>query len=318
MNRRHFISAKNISDPVALAKEAIALKKDPFAFETLGKRKTLCMIFLNASLRTRLSTQKAARNLGMDVVVMNMSSDGWQLETAEGVVMDGGKAEHVKEAAAVIGQYCDVLAIRSFPGLVNKEADYAEEMITSMVEYSGVPVVNMESGTRHPLQSLADIITIEEHKKIDKPKVVLTWAPHIKPLPQAVSNSFAEWINKTDYDFVITHPKGYELDSEFVGNTPIEYDQEKAFAGADFIYTKNWSAVSNYGKVLEGDFSSWTIDGQKMGLTNNGKFMHCLPVRRNVIVADEVLNGDQSIVIPQAGNREFSAQIVLKKILEQL
>lgn len=314
---KKFLSVKDVNNVMEIAQEAIDLKSNPFAFQTLGQNKTLCMIFLNASLRTRLSTQKAARNLGMEVIVMNMGSEGWQLETVEGTVMDKGTAEHVKEAAAVIGQYCDVLAIRSFPGLVDQEDDYSEKMITSMVTHSGVPVVSLESSTLHPLQSLTDVITIEELKQTKKPKVVLTWAPHVKALPQAVPNSFAQWINATDYDFVITHPEGYDLDQQFVGKADVVYDQDEALRGADFVYAKNWSSFNQYGKILTHD-PSWMISSDKMALTNEAKFMHCLPVRRNVVVSDDVIDSGNSVVIQQAGNRVFAAQAVLKRILENV
>jgi N-succinyl-L-ornithine transcarbamylase len=277
------------------------------------------MIFFNSSLRTRLSTQKAAMNLGMNVMVLDVNQGAWKLETEYGVVMDGDKAEHLLEAIPVMGSYCDIIGVRSFAGLKDKAADYEERVIEQFIKYSGRPVFSMEAATRHPLQSFADLITIEEFKTVERPKVVLTWAPHPNPLPQAVGNSFAEWMNATDYDFVITHPHGYELDPKFVGNAPVEYDQLKAFEGADFIYAKNWSAYAdpNYGKVLSRD-RSWTVDAAKMAVTNNAYFMHCLPVRRNMIVADEVIDSPRSIVIPEAANREISAQTVIKRLLEGL
>jgi N-succinyl-L-ornithine transcarbamylase len=277
------------------------------------------MIFFNSSLRTRLSTQKAAMNLGMNVMVLDVNQGAWKLETEYGVVMDGDKAEHLLEAIPVMGSYCDIIGVRSFAGLKDKAADYEERVIEQFIKYSGRPVFSMEAATRHPLQSFADLITIEEFKTVERPKVVLTWAPHPNPLPQAVGNSFAEWMNATDYDFVITHPHGYELDEKFVGNARVEYDQAKAFEGADFIYAKNWSAYAdpNYGKVLSRD-RSWTVDTAKMALTNNAYFMHCLPVRRNMIVADEVIDSPRSIVIPEAANREISAQTVIKRLLEGL
>ena len=275
------------------------------------------MIFFNASLRTRLSTQKAAMNLGMNVMVLDINQGAWKLETERGVVMDGDKPEHLLEAVPVMGSYCDVIGVRSFAQFESKKADYEEEILNQFIKYSGRPVVSMEAATRHPLQSFADLITIEEYKSAPRPKVVLSWAPHPRALPQAVPNSFAEWMNATDYDFVITHPKGYELDSQFVGNAKVEYDQKKAFEGADFIYAKNWSAYAdpNYGKILSTD-RAWTVDAAKMALTNNAFFMHCLPVRRNMIVSDEVIEGPRSLVIPEAANREISAQVVLKRILE--
>ena len=299
--------------------EAMEVKRDRFAFTHLGKNRTLLMIFFNSSLRTRLSTQKAAMNLGMNVMVLDVNQGAWKLETERGVVMDGDKAEHLLEAIPVMASYCDVIGVRAFAQLNNKAEDYEERIIEQFIRYSGRPVFSMEAATRHPLQSFADLITIEEYKKKERPKVVLTWAPHPKALPQAVPNSFAEWMNATDYEFVITHPKGYELAPEFVGNARVEYDQRKAFEGADFIYAKNWSAYSdpNYGKVLSTD-RDWTVDAEKMALTNNAFFMHCLPVRRNMIVTDEVIESPQSIVIPEAMNREISAQVVIKRILENL
>lgn len=299
--------------------EAMEIKKDRFAHSDLGKNKTLLMIFFNSSLRTRLSTQKAAMNLGMNVIVLDVNQGAWKLETERGVIMDGDKAEHLLEAIPVMGSYCDIIGVRSFAGLKDKAEDYEERVIEQFIKYSGKPVFSMEAATRHPLQSFADLITIEEYKTKARPKVVLTWAPHPKALPQAVANSFAEWMNETEYDFVITHPKGYELDPKFVGNAKVEYDQRKAFEGADFIYAKNWSAYEgeNYGKVLSTD-RDWTVDAGKMALTDNAYFMHCLPVRRNMIVTDDVIESERSIVIPEAANREISAQTVLKRMLESL
>ncbi len=299
--------------------EAAAIKKDRFAFTELGKNKTLLMLFFNSSLRTRLSTQKAAMNLGMNVMVLDVNQGAWKLETERGVVMDGDKAEHLLEAIPVMASYCDIIGVRSFAGLKDKREDYEERVIEQFIKYSGRPVFSMEAATRHPLQSFADLITIEEFKTKERPKVVMTWAPHPRPLPQAVPNSFAEWMNATDYDFVITHPKGYELDPKFVGKAVVEYDQRRAFEGADFIYAKNWSAYAdpNYGKVISTD-RDWTVDSEKMALTDNAFFMHCLPVRRNMIVTDDVIESERSIVIPEAANREISAQTVLKKMLEAL
>lgn len=299
--------------------DAAEIKRDKFAFTDLGKNKTLLMIFFNSSLRTRLSTQKAAMNLGMNVMVLDVNQGAWKLETERGVIMDGDKAEHLLEAIPVMGSYCDIIGVRSFAGLKDKKEDYEERVIEQFIKYSGKPVFSMEAATRHPLQSFADLITIEEYKKTARPKVVLTWAPHPRPLPQAVANSFAEWMNSTNYEFVITHPKGYELNPEFTKGATIEYDQRKAFEGADFIYAKNWSAYEdpNYGKVLSTD-SDWTVDSEKMALTNNAYFMHCLPVRRNMIVTDDVIESPQSIVIPEAANREISAQTVIKRMLENL
>ncbi len=299
--------------------DAAEIKRDRFAFSELGKNKTLLMIFFNSSLRTRLSTQKAAMNLGMNVIVLDVNQGAWKLETERGVIMDGDKAEHLLEAIPVMGSYCDIIGVRSFAGLKDKKEDYEERVIEQFIKYSGRPVFSMEAATRHPLQSFADLITIEEYKTKERPKVVMTWAPHPRALPQAVPNSFAEWMNATDYEFVITHPHGYELDPAFVGNARVEYDQRKALEGADFVYAKNWSAYTdpNYGKVLSTD-RDWTVDDEKMALTNNAYFMHCLPVRRNMIVTDDVIESDRSIVIPEAANREISAQTVIKRLLESL
>ena len=299
--------------------EAALIKKDRFAFTGLGRNKTLLMIFFNSSLRTRLSTQKAAMNLGMNVIVLDVNQGAWKLETERGVIMDGDKAEHLLEAIPVMASYCDIIGVRSFAGLTNKKDDYEEKVIEQFIKYSGKPVFSMEAATRHPLQSFADLITIEEYKTKERPKVVMTWAPHPKALPQAVPNSFAEWMIAAGYDFVITHPHGYELDPKFTKGARIEYDQRKAFEGADFIYAKNWSAYEdpNYGKVLSTD-RDWTVDAEKMALTDNAFFMHCLPVRRNMIVTDDVIESERSIVIPEAANREISAQVVIKRLLENL
>lgn len=310
----HFLSVNDVENIDHLISSGIAAKSNPFADQHLGHNKTIGLLFFNSSFRTRLSTQKAAQNLGMNVITLNVGQDSWELEMEDGVVMDGTKAEHVKEAAAVIGRYCDVIGIRSFAKLVDKTADYNETVFKQFKKYAEVPIVNLESATRHPLQSLADCITIEEFKLRSRPKVVLTWLPHIKPLPQAVGNSFAEWMNRRDVEFVITHPEGYDLSQEFVGNAQVIYDQKKALEGADFVYGKNWSSFANYGQII-GDNADWRITEEKMGLTDNGKFMHCLPVRRNMKVTDEVLDGPRSLVIEQAANREWSAQAVLKEIL---
>ena len=316
---RHFTSIKQLPNLAEALEAAKYVKENPFADQELGRNKTLLMIFFNSSLRTRLSTQKAALNLGMNVIVLDVNQGAWKLETERGVIMDGDKPEHLLEAIPVMGSYCDVIGVRAFAGLQDREQDYNEVIINQFIKYSGKPVFSMEAATRHPLQTLADLITIEEHKKVAKPKVVLTWAPHPRALPQAVPNSFAEGINMTDYEFVITHPHGYELDPEFVGNARVEYDQRKAFEGADFIYAKNWSAYSgdNYGKILCND-RDWTVDAEKMALTNNAFFMHCLPVRRNMIVTDDVIESPQSLVIPEAANRVVSAQTILKEILREL
>ena len=316
---RHFTSIKQLPNLAEALEAAKYVKENPFADQELGRNKTLLMIFFNSSLRTRLSTQKAALNLGMNVIVLDVNQGAWKLETERGVIMDGDKPEHLLEAIPVMGSYCDVIGVRAFAGLQDREQDYNEVIINQFIKYSGKPVFSMEAATRHPMQTLADLITIEEHKKVAKPKVVLTWAPHPRALPQAVPNSFAEGINMTDYEFVITHPHGYELDPEFVGTARVEYDQRKAFEGADFIYAKNWSAYSgdNYGKILCDD-RDWTVDAEKMALTNNAFFMHCLPVRRNMIVTDDVIESPQSLVIPEAANRVVSAQTILKEILREL
>ena len=300
-------------------KEALDVKKKRFAYKRLGENRTLLMIFFNSSLRTRLSTQKAAMNLGMNVIVLDVNQGAWKLETERGVIMDGDKPEHLLEAIPVMGCYCDIIGVRSFARFESKQDDYSEKILEQFIRYSGRPVFSMEAATRHPLQSFADLITIEEYKAKKRPKVVLTWAPHPKALPQAVPNSFAEWMRAADYDFVITHPHGYELSEEFTAGVPVLYDQDEALAGADFVYAKNWSAFAdpNYGKVLSTD-RSWTITAEKMALTDNAYFMHCLPVRRNMIVSDDVIESDRSIVIPEAANREISAMVVLKRMLESL
>ena len=308
---KSFKSVLDVNDLKALVQDVIAIKKNPFAHSELGKHKTLGMVFMNPSLRTRLSTQKAAENLGMKVISLNMS-DGWQLEMEDGAVMNENKAEHGKEAAAVIGQYCDIIGIRSFAHLENREEDYKEAILNKFIDHSGVPIVSLESGTLHPLQSLADAVTIEEHKKVKRPKVVLTWAPHPRALPQAVPNSFAQWMNASDVDFVISNPEGYDLDPQFTEGADIIHNQELALSGADFVYAKNWSSFEDYGAILS-PANSWTITERKMNLTNNAKFMHCLPVRRNVIVNDAVIDGENSLVIKQAANREFATQAVLKE-----
>lgn len=316
---RHFTNVHDLGNLDLALKEAFEIKANRFGYTELGKNKTLMMIFFNSSLRTRLSTQKAAMNLGMNVMVLDINQGAWKLETERGVIMDGDKPEHLLEAIPVMGCYCDIIGVRAFARFEDKEEDYQERIITQFINYSGRPVFSMEAATRHPLQSFADLITIEEYKKTARPKVVLTWAPHPKALPQAVPNSFAEWMNERDYEFVITHPKGYELDPRFVGKAKVEYDQHKAFEGADFIYAKNWAAYNdpNYGKVLSTD-RSWTVDEEKMLLTNQARFMHCLPVRRNMIVTDGVIESPQSIVIQEAANREISAQVVLKRLLENM
>ncbi|MBX9852713.1 MAG: N-acetylornithine carbamoyltransferase [Cytophagaceae bacterium] len=312
---RHFTSVKDVDNLDQMVTLALELKKDPLKYKELGRNKTLGLIFFNPSLRTRLSTQKAAHNLTLRVMDMNVGQDSWSLEFRDNIVMDANTTEHIKEAAAVMGQYCDIIGIRAFPSLNDKESDYKEEIIQKFIKYSGVPLISLESATLHPLQSFADLVTIEELKKKERPKVVLTWAAHPKALPQAVPNSFAEWMNKANVDFVITHPEGYELDEKFTEGAKITYDQNEALRGADFVYAKNWSSYEYYGNILSKD-KSWTVSKEKMALTNNGKFMHCLPVRRNVEVTDDVLDSDTSVVIHQAGNRVWSAQAVMKKILD--
>ena len=316
---RYFTNVHDLGDLKEALREAAEIKVDKFKYSHLGKNKTLMMIFFNSSLRTRLSTQKAAMNLGMNTMVLDINQGAWKLETERGVVMDGDKPEHILEAIPVMGCYCDIIGVRAFARFESREEDYGEKIINQFIDLSGRPVFSMEAATRHPLQSFADLITIEEYKKKDRPKVVLSWAPHPNALPQAVPNSFAEWINETDYDFVITHPKGYELAPQFTGKAEIEYDQQKAFKGADFIYAKNWAVYSgdNYGQVINKD-RNWTVDSEKMALTDNAFFMHCLPVRRNMIVTDDVIESPQSIVIPEAANREISAQVVLKRMLEEI
>lgn len=322
-----FMNVQDLGDLQKALLEAEEIKKDRFKYQNLGKNKTLMMVFFNNSLRTRLSTQKAAMNLGMNVIVLDVNAGAWKLETERGVIMDGDKSEHLLEAIPVMGCYCDLIGVRSFAGLTDREYDYAETVINQFIKYSGRPVFAMESATVHPLQAFADLITITEntpHRGAGglRPKVVLTWAPHCRALPQAVPNSFAEWMNAADVDFVVTHPEGYELDPKFVGNARVEYDQMKALEGADFVYAKNWSCpgVSNpadYGKILSKDMS-WTVDAAHMAVTNNGKFMHCLPVRRGLIVTDDVIESPNSLVIPEAANREISATVVIKRMLESL
>jgi N-succinyl-L-ornithine transcarbamylase len=311
----NFISLNDIDSLEKWVSEALEIKKNPLKNKKLGKNKTLGMLFFNPSLRTRLSTQKAALNLGMNVMVMNFTNEGWTLEFEDGAIMNQGASEHIKEAAEVVSQYCDVIAIRAFAELKDKEKDNSEVVISGFLKHATVPIINMESATGHPLQALADAITMEEFKPNHRPKVVLTWAPHPKALPQAVPNSFVEMIQLQDADFVITHPEGYELNPEITKDSKIEYNQDKAFENADFIYAKNWSNYNEYGQITNLD-PNWTVTSDKMKLTNNAKFMHCLPVRRNVIVTDEVIDSENSIVMNQANNRTYSAQLVLQKILK--
>ena len=323
---RTFINVEDLGNLQQALEEAREIKQERFKFQELGKNKTLMMVFFNNSLRTRLSTQKAALNLGMNVIVLDVNAGAWKLETERGVIMDGDKSEHLLEAIPVMGSYCDIIGIRSFAGLTDREYDYAETVFNQFVKYSGKPVFAMETATVHPLQAFADLITISEHTPNwgtgRPPKVVLTWAPHCRALPQAVPNSFAQWMNAADVELVVTHPERYELDPRFVGNARVEYNQMKALEGADFVYAKNWSCpgvtcAADYGKILSKDMS-WTIDEAHMAVTNNGKFMHCLPVRRGLIVTDEVIESANSIVIPEAANREISASVVLKRMLQAL
>ncbi len=312
---RNFTTVHDVPDLDKLLDKALKVKKDPFATSGLGKHRTLGMIFLNPSLRTRMSTQKAAQNLGMNVISMNIDQDGWALELNDGTPMNGKTVEHVREAAAVMGEYCDILAIRCFPNLKNKDEDYGEQILIKFMKYCKKPIISLESATLHPLQSMADLITIKEHSSTRKPKVVLSWAPHIKPLPQAVPNSFAEWMNRSDVEFVITHPEGYELHEDYVKHASVTHDQDAALKDADFVYVKNWSSFSDYGKILSKD-ESWLINNKKLELTNDAKVMHCLPVRRGIELSDEILDGPSSLVVHQAANRVFAAQTVLTEILE--
>jgi N-succinyl-L-ornithine transcarbamylase len=316
---RFYTNVKDLGDLNAAVKEALEVKKNRYGYKQLGENKTCLMIFFNSSLRTRLSTQKAAMNLGMNTMVLDVNQGAWKLETERGVIMDGDKPEHILEAVPVMAQYCDIIGVRAFAQFENKADDYSEKILNQFIQLSGKPVFSMEGATSHPLQAFADLITIEEYKKKDRPKVVLTWAPHPRALPQAVPNSFADFMNEADVEFVITHPKGYELAEQFVRGARVEYDQNKAFECADFIYAKNWAAYQdpNYGKILSKDMN-WTVNTEKMALTDNAHFMHCLPVRRNMIVTDDVIESPQSIVIQEAANREISCQVVLKRMLESL
>lgn len=314
---RQFLHVSDIGDLGKALEEARQVKEHPFEWKHLGADKTIILVFFNSSLRTRLSSQKAALNLGMNPIVLNVNGDSWKLETEMGVVMDGDKSEHLREAIPVIGSYCDIIGVRSFAHLDDRDFDYAETILRQFIDYSGKPVISLESATVHPCQAFADLITIEEHKKKARPKVVMTWAPHPRALPQAVPNSFAEWMNAADVDFVIAQPEGYELSPEFTKGAVIEHDQMKALEGADFVYAKNWSSYSHYGEILSKDMS-WTVGKRQMDVTNNAFFMHCLPVRRNMIVTDEVIDSPQSLVIPEAANRVVSAQVVMKRMLEDL
>jgi N-succinyl-L-ornithine transcarbamylase len=315
---RNFTSVKDVSDVDELVQEAIYLKNNPHEYKELGANKTLGLIFFNPSLRTRLSTQKAAKNLGMDVMVMNMDKEGWALETIDGAVMNGSTVEHIKDAAAVMGQYCDIIGIRSFPKLLDKADDYREEIIKNFIQFSGVPVLSLEGCILHPLQSLADLITITETASwFKRPKIVLTWAPHIKPLPQAVANSFCEWMLRADVDLVIAQPEGYELDSSFTNGSKVTHSQEEALKDADFVYVKNWSSYKNYGKILPVS-EDWMLTLDKLKGTNQAKVMHCLPVRREVELSGAVIDSKNSLILQQSSNRLWAAQAVLKKMLEEL
>lgn len=311
---KHYLSITDLGNLQNAVSEAISLKAEPFSHEGLGKKKTICLLFFNNSLRTRLSTQKAAMNLGLNVMVMNFGSEGWQLEYDDGTVMDEGKSEHIREAAQVVSQYADIVAIRAFAGLISKEEDEAEMVLNGFREYASIPVVNMESSIAHPLQAFADAITIEENKTVEKPKIVLSWAPHPKPLPHAVANSFVRMMQLKEVDFVITNPYGYDLNPEITKDLKIVHDQNEALKNANFVYVKNWSSYKDYGRVLQQN-PAWMMTREKLG---KAKFMHCLPVRRNVVVEDAVLNSNQSLVIEQANNRTWAAQLVLKRILEEL
>ncbi|MBC5773364.1 acetylornithine carbamoyltransferase [Pontibacter sp. KCTC 32443] len=315
---KKYTSVHDVTDVSSLVKEALHLKENPYKYKSLGENKTLGLIFLNPSLRTRLSTQKAGQNLGMNVLVMNLDKEGWALETQDGAIMNGTTVEHIKEAAAVMGQYCNIIGIRSFPKLQDREEDYSEDLLNKFISYANVPVVSLESATRHPLQSLADLVTITEQKPAGKkPKVVLTWAPHVKSIPQCVSNSFAEWMQQADVELVITNPEGYDLADEFTKGSTVLHNQDEALKDADFVYVKNWSSYEQYGKVLT-DGEGWMMTNEKLTLTNNAKVMHCLPVRRNVELSDEILDGANSLVLEQANNRTYAAQAVLKRMLESL
>ena len=312
---KQFTSVADAGNISELIREALTIKSNVQANADLGKGKTLALLFLNPSLRTRMSTQKAAYNLGMNVIVVNLDKDSWQIEFEDGALMNSNKSEHIKEAAGVVSQYCDIIGVRCFPGLVDRDKDYNEEILNSFLKYCNKPLISLESGTRHPLQSFADMITIAETKRKEKPKVVLTWAPHVKALPQAVPNSFAEWAVASGAEVVITHPKGYELDEQFSKGATIEYNQDKALEGADYVYVKNWSSFTNYGAMPEVK-ENWLLTREKLILTNDAKVMHCLPVRRNVELSDEILDSESSLVQHQAGNRVIAAQTILKKMLE--
>lgn len=311
---KNFININNVKDYQGLIKESIEIKNNPYSFKKIGINKTLGLIFFNSSLRTRLSTLKAAKMLGLETIVMNFNNEGWEIEFEEKTIMSKNSAEHVKEAAQVISQYCDIIGIRAFAELKNKNHDESEIIINSFVKYGSVPIINLESSCAHPLQALADAITIEEHKNKSNPKIVISWAPHPKSLPHAVANSFINMAKMSNYDLVITNPVGYDLNPKITNGINVTHNQEEAFKNADFIYTKNWSSYNDYGKVLINN-DKWMINKRKMEITNNAKFMHCLPVRRNVVVEDAVLDSNYSLVINQANNRTYAAQTILKKII---
>lgn len=312
---KNYLNLDDIPNLQNAIDEVITLKKDAFANEHLGKHKTLGMLFFNPSLRTRLSTQKAAQHMGLKTMVMNFSNEAWALEFEDGTKMSGLRSEHIKEAAAVISQYCDMVAIRAFATLSDKQKDESEQVLNNFARYASIPIINMESATAHPLQALADAVTLKEHSLKKRPKIVLTWAPHPKALPHAVGNSFTRMVQKLDAEFVIAQPKGYELNPEITKNTPLIYYQDEALEGADFVYAKNWCSYEDYGKILRTD-DQWMLTTEKMKLTNQAKFMHCLPIRRNIVVSDNVLDHSSSLVIQQANNRTYAAQWVLKQLLE--
>jgi N-succinyl-L-ornithine transcarbamylase len=312
---KNYLTLEDIPNLQQAVNQVIALKKEPYSNEHLGRQKTLGMLFFNPSLRTRLSTQKAAQHLGLKTMVMNFSNEAWALEFEDGTKMSGLRSEHIKEAAAVVSQYCDMVAIRAFASLSDKNKDEEEQVLNNFARYASIPVINMESATAHPLQALADAVTINEQGLTKRPKIVLTWAPHPKALPHAVGNSFSRMVQQLDADFVIAQPQGYELNPEITKNTPLIYDQEEALKDADFVYAKNWCSYSDYGNILRMD-EQWMLTAKKMKLTHNAKFMHCLPIRRNVVVSDDVLDHSNSLVIEQANNRTYAAQWVLKQLLE--
>lgn len=313
---KYFTTVHDIKSVDNLVKEALHIKQNPYNYSTLGKNKTIGLLFLNPSLRTRISTQKAAMNLGMNVMAMNINEDGWALEVEDGAIMNGSSVEHIKDAAAVLGQYCDIIGIRCFPNLLDKQKDYSEKVLKSLMKYANVPIVSLESTTLHPLQSLADVMTIQENwKNTQKPNIALTWAPHIKPLPQAVANSFSEWICQIDANFTIAQPKGYELDEIYTKGAIITHNQDEALQNADFVYVKNWSSYAEYGQMLPVE-TNWMLTKEKLAITNNAKIMHCLPVRRNVELSDELIDNENSLIQQQAGNRLYAAQAVLKTMLE--